>query len=69
MGQAKRGWLVLAIAVALAAALGRQQFGTHNTPKGQPALVHLAPHSVETLRADFNKAAADVRLIALLSPT
>jgi hypothetical protein len=69
MGLAKRGWLVLAIAVALAAALGRQQFGTHNTPTGQPALLHLAPDSVETLRADFNKAMAEVRLIALLSPT
>jgi hypothetical protein len=69
MALARRGWLVLAIAVALAAAFGRQQFATHNTPGGQPALVELAPHSVETLRADFNKATGDVRLIVLLSPT
>ena len=69
MAFARRGWLVLAIAVALAAALGRQQFGTHTTPPGQPALLHLAPHSVETLRADFNKATGDVRLVVLLSPT
>ncbi len=69
MAFARRGWLVLAIAVAVAAALGRQQFGTHNTPDGQPALLHLAPQSVETLRADFNQASGDVRLIVLLSPT
>jgi hypothetical protein len=69
MAFARRGWLVLAIAVALAAAFGRQQFGTHTTPPGQPALLHLAPDSVETLRADFNKASGDVRLIILLSPT
>jgi hypothetical protein len=69
MPVAKRGWLVLAIAVALAAALGRQQFGTHHTPNGQPALRHLAQDSIETLRTDFNKATADVRLIVLLSPT
>ena len=69
MGLARRGWLVLAIVVALAAAFGRQQFGTHNTPDGQPALVELAPHSVEAFRTDFNRATGDVRLIVLLAPT
>ena len=69
MALVKRGWLVLAIAVALAAALGWQQFGTHHTPLGQPALLHLAPHSIETLRGDFNNASGDVRLVVLLSPT
>ena len=69
MAFAKRGWLVLAIAVAVAALLGRQQFGTHNTPLGQPALFHLAPHSIEALRGDFNTASGDVRVVVLLSPT
>jgi len=69
MAFARRGWLVLAIAIALTAALARQQFGTHNTPQGQPALLHLAPQSVEALRADFNNATGDVRLIILLAPT
>jgi hypothetical protein len=66
---AKRGWLFLAVAVALAAALGRQQFGTHDTPPGQPALAHVSGDSIDALRADFNKAADAIRLVVLLSPT
>ena len=69
MSLARRSWMVLAFLLVVAAALGRQQFGTHNVPTGQPALVELAPHSVETLRADFNQAADTVRVIVLLSPT
>jgi hypothetical protein len=61
--------MVLAFVLVMTAALGRQQFGTHNVPPGQPALVELAPHSVETLRADFNQAADTVRVLILLSPT
>jgi hypothetical protein len=66
---AKRAWLVMAIGVALAASLGRQQFGTHNTPPGQPALAHVSLESIEALRTEFNSAANAVRLIVLLSPT
>jgi hypothetical protein len=69
MALARRGWLVVALVTVVAATLGRQQFGTHTTPPGQPALVHLAAESVETLRSDFNRAAGDVRIILLLSPT
>jgi hypothetical protein len=69
MALARRGWLVLAVGVALAGAFGRQQFGTHNTPPGQPALAHVSLESIEALRADFNSAANAVRLIVLLSPT
>jgi hypothetical protein len=69
MALARRRWIVLAFVAVMAAALGRQQFGTHVTPAGQPALVHLAPHSVEALRSDFNKAASEVRVITLLAPT
>jgi hypothetical protein len=61
--------MVLAFVLVMAAALGRQQFGTHNVPAGQPALTHLAPDSAETLRVDFNQAADNVRVIVLLSPT
>jgi hypothetical protein len=69
MSFVRRGWLALAVAVALAAAFGRQQFGTHNTPPGQPALAHISGDSIDALRVDFNKAADAVRLVVLLSPT
>lgn len=69
MALARRGWLVLALGVALAAAFGRQQFGTHNTPPGQPALAQISLESIEALRTDFNSTASAVRLIVLLSPT
>jgi len=69
MALTRRGWTVLIVVVFLAIALGLQQFGTHVTPAGQPALVHLAPEAVEAFRTDFNKAAGEVRIIALLAPT
>jgi hypothetical protein len=69
MSLAKRSWIVVAIVAIAAAVLGQRQFGTHNTPAGQPALLHLSTASVETLRSDFNRASGDVRVILLLSPT
>ena len=65
----KRSWIVMLVVIITAAVLGQQQFGTHDAPKGQPALVHLNAGSVETLRADFNAAQDSVRMIVLLSPT
>ena len=65
----KRSWIVVLIVVIAAAVFGQQQFGTHEAPKGQPALVHLDIASLEHLRTDFNAAQDSVRLIVLLSPT
>jgi hypothetical protein len=65
----KRSWIVPLVVVIAAAVLGQQQFGTHEAPKGQPALVHLDAASLEQLRSDFNTAQDSVRLIVLLSPT
>lgn len=65
----KRSWIVVLIVVIAAAMFGQQQFGTHEAPKGQPALVHLDDGSLESLRSDFNAASDSVRLIVLLSPT
>ena len=65
----KRSWLVALLVIIAAAVLGHRQFGTHEAPKGQPALVHLDTSSLETLRTDFNAAQDSVRLIVLLSPT
>jgi hypothetical protein len=64
-----RSWIVVFAVVIAAAGFGRQQFGTHEAPQGQPALVHLDTGSLEQLRADFNAAQDSVRLIVLLSPT
>jgi hypothetical protein len=65
----KRSWIAILIIVVAAAVLGQQQFGTHEAPKGQPALVHLDAGSLEALRSDFNAAQGSVRLVVLLSPT
>ena len=65
----KRSWILVLIVVIAAAVFGQQQFGTHEAPKGQPALVHLDTAAIENLRTDFNAARGSVRLIVLLSPT
>jgi len=65
----KRSWIAVLTVVIAAAFLGQQQFGTHEAPKGQPALVHLDGGSIETLRTDFNAAQDSIRLLVLLSPT
>jgi hypothetical protein len=69
MSMFTRGRIIIAVITISAAVLGQRQFGTHNTPEGQPELLHLNTVSVETLRSDFNRAAGDVRMILLLSPT
>jgi hypothetical protein len=65
----KRSWIVILIVIIAVAVFGQRQFGTHEAPKGQPALVHLDTGSLESLRADFNAAQDSVRVIVLLSPT
>ena len=65
----RRRWIVLA-ALAVFLALGVQQrFFTHNSPAAQPRLAFFDAGSLDTLRADFNRAAGEVRIIVLLSPT
>lgn len=66
---AQRSWIAIILVGLSAAVVGQRQFGTHFTPPGQPALVHLDPASLESLRAEFNQAADCVRVVALLSPT
>lgn len=69
MKPVKRSWIVIFIALIAAAFFGQRQFGTHQTPQGQPALAQIDSSSLEALRADFNAASDSVRLIVLLSPT
>ena len=42
---------------------------THRTPGRQPPLVEMNPQSLESLKAQFNQAAGEFRVILLLSPT
>ena len=60
--------LIVAIA-AIAAAFGWTRLVRHNAPIGQPPLAHLDSARLETLKAEFNGAAGEIRIIALLSPT
>jgi hypothetical protein len=50
-------------------ALAHRQIGTHNAPPGQPPLANLDAGSLDMLRADFNRAAGEARIIVLLAPT
>jgi hypothetical protein len=66
----KRTVLILAlVAVAIAGGAGWYYWGPAAMPAGQPALVEITPQTLEQLRAEFNAAADQVRVVALLSPT
>ncbi len=69
MALTKRSWVAIAIVALLAVGVAQRQFGTHFTPAGQPGLVHLNAAVLESLRSEFNQAAGEVRVVALLSPT
>lgn len=58
----------LVLSVAAVAAL-RHFGGPRATPPGQPPLVLVTPEALEGLRQEFNARAAQVRVIAFLSPT
>ena len=60
--------LVAIVAVLLIGAAW-YQFGAHRTAPGQPPLADLKAVSMDRLRADFNAAADQQRMILLLSPT
>jgi len=44
-------------------------YGGGATPKGQPTLVRLNPGNFSEFLQDFNAAAEEVRVVAMLSPT
>ena len=50
-------------------ALGWHFYGGARVPAGQPALVSLTSTNFEELRAAFNAASGEVRIVLLLSPT
>jgi hypothetical protein len=67
MNRRKRLWL--APIVAIAAVVGWMQYATHDVPAGQSALTRLDSAAMNVLKAEFNGAAAETRIITLLSPT
>jgi hypothetical protein len=73
----KRGRLFLKVVVGLAAvvaatvaiAWGWLRYAPRQTPVGQPPLATLAADSVSAVRDAFNAGDAEVRILAMLSPT
>jgi len=60
---------LVSVIVASLLAAAWYQFGGHRTAPGQPPLAELNAGSLEQLRADFNAATDQPRVILLLSPT
>ena len=56
----------IAVVIGVAASY---KFRTRQTPPGQPPLVYLNNQNVEELRAAFNAAADQTRVLAMVSPT
>ena len=65
----RRKLALVAVIVVLLLAAAWYQFGGHRTAPGQPPLAELNAASIDQLRADFNAAADQPRVILLLSPT
>lgn len=60
---------LVAMIAALLLAAAWYQFGGHRTAPGQQPLANLNAATLDRLRADFNAAADQPRMILLLSPT
>ena len=69
MKNLKRTFGLVASGIVLAAALAWYWLSPGEAPAGQSALVTMDVTALESLRADFNAAKNQVRLIVLLSPT
>lgn len=66
----KKGFSILAALVFVGLlALVWHFYGGTRVPAGQPALVSLTSTNFEELRAAFNVASGEVRIVLLLSPT
>ena len=57
------------VAVVTLLAVAFYLWGSSHTPNGQPALVSLDPWNIANFQQSFDAAAADTRLVLLLSPT
>jgi len=61
--------ILVAFVIAALLVVGWRFYGGHTVPLGQAPLVSLPPNEIEQLRAAFNNASGDVRIVLLLSPT
>ena len=65
-------WSAVALAAAVIVLLSAGawiRWAPRRVPEGQPPLVRLGPDSLAGFRAAFGAGDADVRILALLSPT
>jgi hypothetical protein len=65
----KRLGIVAALVCAVLLALAWHYYHGSNVPAGQPPLVAVTSANFEQLRAAFNAATGEVRVVLLLSPT
>jgi hypothetical protein len=61
--------ILAVLAAAMLIAVGYHYYGGATIPRGQPPLVSLTPTNFGQLRAAFNAASGEVRVVLLLSPT
>jgi hypothetical protein len=65
----KRTWKIGLTAVLLAIVAGAYFSWPGHAPAGQPILIELDGKAIPALQPEFNRAAAGLRVILLLSPT
>jgi hypothetical protein len=65
----KRVWVIACAAVLLILAAGIYLLKGSHTPIGQPPLIRLDARTLADLQTEFNRNAAEARMILLLSPT
>ena len=65
----RRKLLLILMLVAIVGVFAYVRYGTHDAPAGQPPLAYLDAGSLATLKADFNRAENETRIIVLLAPT
>jgi outer membrane lipopolysaccharide assembly protein LptE/RlpB len=65
----KKSLYILAVVFVGLLALGWHFRGGEKVPAGQPPLLSLTSANFDQLRAAFNDASGDVRIVLLLSPT
>ena len=65
----KKKHVTLLVGVAVALSLGWYFLWSARTPKGQRPLTYLQPTDADQFKREFDRAAANSRMVLLLSPT